>query len=286
MGEKRRHDSDSGSGSGSESDTGKGKQAATEDYSDSDSLKSNEIVDVDFDFFDFQPADFHSLKPMLAASFGDDSDMFNLSELADMILYQNAIGSTVKVDGESDPYAFMSVLGMKQHKDREAIRQVREYLLKKAGRQRDQLGKLLDASNVGLLFNERVVNMPPQIVVPMLRMLMEETQRAVDAHEPFDFEYFVLLCPMYREVAADDSDTEEPPGKPGQEGLDAHGRVEDEFIEEFAHLKFDFKFSKLKRVADARNTFADTGLLPSRRCLVIHRSQISPIIARLESVLE
>ncbi|KAJ2851800.1 Mss4p nuclear export [Coemansia brasiliensis] len=282
MGEKRRHDSDS------ESDADdKGKQAASGYSSDSDSLKSNEIVDVDFDFFDFQPTDFHSLKPMLAASFGDDSDLFNLSELVDMILYQNAIGSTVKVDGESDPYAFMTVLGMKQHEDREPIKQIREYLLRKAGKRRDEVAKLLDTSNAGLLFNERVVNMPPQIVVPMLRMLMEETQRAVDAQEPFDFEYFVLLCPMYREVAPADSDSEEAGGqKANPEGIDAYGRVEDEFIEEFAHLKFDFKFSKLKRVADARNTFADTGLLPSRRCLVIHKSQIGPIIARLESVLE
>ncbi|KAJ2454333.1 Mss4p nuclear export [Coemansia sp. RSA 2336] len=278
MGEKRRHDSDS------ESDASKGKQAATSDCSDSDSLKSNEMVDVDFDFFDFQQTDFHSLKPMLVTSFGDDADMFDLSELVDMILYQNAIGSTVKVDGESDPYAFMSVLGMKQHEGKGVMKQIREYLLKKAGKQREQLHEILESSNVGLLLNERVVNMPPQIVVPMLRMLMDETQRAVDAGEPFDFEYFVLLCPMYRETAAADSDSEE--ARPSHEGFDAYGHVEDEFVEEFAQLKFDFKFSKLKRVADARNTFADTGLVPSRRCLVIHRSKINPIIARLESVLE
>jgi protein BCP1 len=46
-----------------------------------------------------------------------DSQLFNLSELADIILSQPLLGSTVKVDGnETDPYAFLTVLNLETHK--------------------------------------------------------------------------------------------------------------------------------------------------------------------------
>lgn len=61
--------------------------------------------------------DFHGLKNLLRQLFDNDAQEFNLSELADLILSQPLLGSTVKVDGnESDPYAFLTVLNMQEHK--------------------------------------------------------------------------------------------------------------------------------------------------------------------------
>ncbi|KAJ2476907.1 Mss4p nuclear export [Coemansia sp. RSA 2131] len=285
MGEKRPHasESESESESGSShrtesraSDRGdrhlNSKQTDGSD-SDDDSVGSNEIVNVDFEFFDPQPIDFHAMKRMFEGSFGDDSDQFNTSALVDLILSQPEIGSTVKMDDDSDPYAFMTVLSTRR--DSEVITQLCQYLVKKAGPKAPALSQLLDTHHVGLLFSERVINMPPQVVVPMLRMLMTEIEKA----QGFDFEYFVLVCSMYSEVPGDDE-----PAKACE--MDVFVHAEEEFMEEFAHLVFDFKFSRLKRVAEARNTFADAGLAPSRRCLVIHRSKIDSILARLEDVLE
>jgi protein BCP1 len=76
------------------------------------------MVNVDFEWFDPQPAvDFHGLKNLLRQLFDNDAQMFDLSALADLILSQPTLGSTVKVDGnESDPYAFLSVLNLQEHK--------------------------------------------------------------------------------------------------------------------------------------------------------------------------
>lgn len=76
------------------------------------------MVNVDFEWFDPQPAvDFHGLKHLLRQLFDADAQDFNMSELADLILSQPTLGSTVKVDGnESDPYAFLSVLNLQEHK--------------------------------------------------------------------------------------------------------------------------------------------------------------------------
>lgn len=76
------------------------------------------MLNVEFEWFDPSPdVDFHGLKMLLRQLLDVDNQLFNLSELADMILAQPLLGSTVKVDGiESDPYAFLTVLNMHEHR--------------------------------------------------------------------------------------------------------------------------------------------------------------------------
>lgn len=72
------------------------------------------MIDVQFEWFDPQPAhDFHGLKTLLRQLLDVDSTLFDLSALAELVLAQPLLGSTVKVDGnETDPYAFLSVVGV------------------------------------------------------------------------------------------------------------------------------------------------------------------------------
>lgn len=75
------------------------------------------MLDVEFEWFDPQPEhDFQGLKVLLRQLFDIDAVSFNLSELADLVLAQPLLGSTVKVEGnESDPYAFLTVLSLQEH---------------------------------------------------------------------------------------------------------------------------------------------------------------------------
>lgn len=77
-----------------------------------------DMVNVDFEWFDPQPAvDFHGLRNLLRQLLDNDAQLFDLSALTDLILSQPLLGSTVKVDGnESDPFAFLTVLNLQQHK--------------------------------------------------------------------------------------------------------------------------------------------------------------------------
>lgn len=76
------------------------------------------MVNVDFEWFDPQPEhDFHGLKTLLRQLFDVDATLFDLSALANLILAQPLLGSTVKVDGnETDPYAFLTVLNLHAHR--------------------------------------------------------------------------------------------------------------------------------------------------------------------------
>ncbi|CAJ0755419.1 10877_t:CDS:2, partial [Entrophospora sp. SA101] len=76
-----------------------------------------EIINVDFDFFDPKDSDFHSIKTLLKQLFSSDSELFELSELTELIVNQPSVGTTVKVDGsDSDPFAFLTVLNINEHK--------------------------------------------------------------------------------------------------------------------------------------------------------------------------
>lgn len=76
------------------------------------------MLDVEFEWFDPQPEhDFHGLKTLLRQLFDVDAQSFDLSALTDLILAQPLLGSTVKVDGnETDPYGFLTVLNLHEHK--------------------------------------------------------------------------------------------------------------------------------------------------------------------------
>lgn len=81
---------------------------------DDDSESS--LVNVDFDFFDPQEIDFLALKRLLAQLFQADTELLYIHELAELILSQPLVGTTVKTDGrESDPYAILTVLNMHVH---------------------------------------------------------------------------------------------------------------------------------------------------------------------------
>jgi len=76
------------------------------------------MIDVDFEWFDPNPeVDFHGLKTLLRQLLDVDNELFDLSALADIILAQPGLGSTVKTDGEeTDPYAFLTVLSVNEHR--------------------------------------------------------------------------------------------------------------------------------------------------------------------------
>ena len=77
-------------------------------------------MNVEFEWFDPQPeTDFHGLKTLCRQLLDSDHQLFDLSALADLILSQPTLGSTVKVDGkETDPYAFLTVLNLYEHRVR------------------------------------------------------------------------------------------------------------------------------------------------------------------------
>ena len=189
--------------------------------------------------FDPQPAhDFHGLKTLLRQLFDIDSTLFDISALAELILSQPLVGTTVKVGtNESDPYAFLTVLNVNLHrKSNAAIDTLTTYILEKSKTNKKlfgELGRILGKESaaekgggLGLILTERMVNMPVEVAPPMYKMLKEEVEWALEEREPYDFEAFLVLSKTYTEVPCqldmedkddeqgDDSEEEQAKPKP------------------------------------------------------------------------
>src|SRR5882757_3378878 len=113
------------------------------------------MVNVEFEWFNFKPdIDFHGVKSLLRQLFDVDSQLFDLSGLADLILSQPTVGSTVKVDGEdTDAYAFLTILNLHEHREKKVIKDLTAYLIEKSKSSHTlaPLSNVLASSQVGLV---------------------------------------------------------------------------------------------------------------------------------------
>ncbi|KAH9043879.1 p21-C-terminal region-binding protein-domain-containing protein [Lactarius pseudohatsudake] len=177
------------------------KRKQTDEEEEVGSETESGRVQVDFEFFDPNPdIDFVALKRLIGQLFQADADIFRPHLLAELILSQPLVGTTVKTDGrESDPYAFLTVLNMHVHKDHPSIKALTEYILSKSEADpslHQTLQRILSpnaSSHLGFVFSERLVNMPVEIVPHMYRMLADEIQWACDDGEPYHFSHILVL---------------------------------------------------------------------------------------------
>ena len=245
------------------------------------------MLNVEFEWFDPQPEhDFHGLKSLLRQLFDVDNQLFDLSELADLILSQPLLGSTVKVDGnETDPYAFLTILNLHEHEDKEVIKDLLAWLHKKASTNPGltPLFDLLSKSTVpkvGLILTERLINVPSEVSPPMYNMLLEEIQWAIEEKEPYDFTHYLIISKTYEEVESKLDQEESRPrkkkkrvGKTEKEVLYFH--PEDEVFERHALCHGGFEYTKQgdEGQSDSKRAFQELGIRPQGHMVLLEASK-------------
>lgn len=265
---------------------------------DSKEHESDDLVQVDFDFFSPASIDFHGLKSLLSQTYNFLPDL-NVSDFADLIINNNELGTTVKCDGEgSDPYALLTCLGMANGDVCKVLKPfvsgMMSRLGKKGGKFHDKLKELLDSDKLGLLINERLINMPPQIAPPMYKMLLEEMEGAESMK---NIDYVLYLARVYKEVEAQVDDDEQEGGeedaepkkkkakkqKQKQPNADIfYFQSDDELLAQKAELVFDFK-PPSTQVTDSRRVFYDFGIDPARRLMLVRKDALKAFSAQVEN---
>ncbi|KAG2208539.1 hypothetical protein INT47_010235 [Mucor saturninus] len=252
-----------------------------------------DIVDVDFDFYNPDDIDYHALKKLLTQLFASDAEMLELGDFADILIEENQVGTTVKVDDQkSDPYAILSVINLNQYKDKTGVKQLCTYLSNKCPKKNETMNKavkkilsLSTDKHVGWVVSERFINMPVEIMAPMYTMLQEEIKKAVIADEPYAFEWYMFISKTYKEVTstADEENEDQPEQKKLKTDINSetfYFQSEDEIISKYAEYQFDFKFtnSEKEQAADSRRAFSDFGIAPSRKLLLVHKSKFDDLV--------
>jgi len=239
------------------------------------------IVNVDFELFNYDPEiDFHGVKTLLRQLFDADAQLFDLSGLSDMIITQNTIGSTCKVDGkENDAYAFITVLNMQEHRSKKPIAQLIEYLSERAKTNQDLAGTvpelLASGKHVGLVLSERLINMPAEVIPPMWRFMIEEIEAAVEDKEPYEFTHYLVVSRTYHEVESTLDQTERKKKKGRAEAELQYFHPEDEEMRKHALASGTYSYIKENEfVSDSKRAFQEAGIKPCGFMMLIEANKI------------
>ncbi|CAE6507447.1 unnamed protein product [Rhizoctonia solani] len=258
--------------------------------------ETKELVDVDFEFFGPTEIDYLALKRLLNQLFSTDANLFQIEKLTELILEQPGIGSTVKTDGiDSDPYAILTVLNMNVHKgyvkDHPSIKAIISYLLEKVPKDSSTgtvLGNIFSpqalaasSGHTGLIISERLINMPPQIMPPMYRMLGEELVNAASQNEPFSFDNYVLVSRCFRFDDNEESatGTSQPVKKQKRKGgILRSYHAEDEHIEKIASAKAEYEYTS--RIEREQDSF---GVDVAGRVMVFPHSKFAALVSLVDA---
>lgn len=214
-----------------------------------------------------------------------------------MILEQPALGSTVKTEGEeSDPFAFLTVLNMHEHREKNVMKQLSTWLATKAAANPSlgQLRELLapqSSAQVGLVLCERFINMPHQIVPPLYTMLQDELAEAVKEKEPYEFTHYLIVSKCYTEVASKLDLEDNPPSKKSKAG-GANAEVfffhpEDEVWQKHAvaQAEFDYNLVGADGASDSKRAFQELGIRPQGCAMLIEASKFGQAVKNVEEYL-
>ena len=254
------------------------------------------MVNVDFEWFNFKPdIDFHGVKSLLRQLLDVDSQLVDLSALADLILSQPTVGSTVKVDGEdTDAYAFLTILNLREHREKKVIKDLTQYILEKAKTSQSLAplnGLLSSSAQVGLVLAERLINVPAEISPPMYNMLIDEIEAAVEDKEPYEFTHYLLISKTYCEIASalDQEDTprtkKSKAGKSDRETFYFH--PEDEVLQRHALASGSYEYTKDEGegMADSKRAFQEMGIKPQGSMILIEASKFEGAVKAISEYL-
>ncbi|XP_026462243.1 protein BCCIP homolog [Ctenocephalides felis] len=269
---------------------------SSDEGSDQEVYSGHEEIQVDFEGRNPTDSDFHGIKQLLNQLFLKAH--INLSELSDLLIGQNYIGSVVK-QSDADPdededdemtdindvFGITSVINITQKKNLECVQQLRKLLVELAEQNAtDTTNKLIqdilnDEENcTGLLINERFINIPAQISVPLLENLQSEINRAVSKKMPYKFVYYILICKLYK-----NEQTKKKKSKKSEPDV-IWSNPEEEYILPEALASFEFS---VKSEADSGLggdwKEGDSEMTPYRKIMILRADSLPRIIETIKT---
>ena len=185
----------------SESDDDEEEEDEEEDEDESDvdgEDDDDKFIDVEIEFVTPREEHFINLKSYLTSYC--DGSQYNVSELVDMILKQDNVGSViasrVSAEEEEDPLGVLTVVSLDKAKEFKCLAEIKAHIAKKAPKEEAKLVRdALNANKTGLILSERLVNVPQDVGGPLVKQLFDEIKWAVkdEKKKEFDFDQYILV---------------------------------------------------------------------------------------------
>lgn len=261
-----------------------------EDASEATAGSADRQVNVEFVFLDPREEHFHSVKQFLV-SYMPPSQPFDVSGLANAIVNQVTTGTMVCVEGEPDVYGFITALSLQRYANEPSMKQIVQYIRKKCPADlQQQLTSIIETKQCGIVFNERMVNLPYQLVPVLHSALHEDIEWAIEnedtpeLRQSFDFEYFLILATstvdLVASTPANGSGKSKAKGKKTKSETKFYQNFEDEFLEQEADVLFSFEMPKSDRDRSETAKKLTTVMLVKR---VKHKAAVGNIAAMINA---
>ncbi|XP_055905869.1 protein BCCIP homolog [Eupeodes corollae] len=260
-----------------------------------DAYTGNEEIQVDFEGRSPTDTDFHGISQLFHQLFLKAH--INVNEMAEIVIAQNYVGSVIfqsEIEGEEeDPedddmydsnmiFGITTAINMTAKKDKQCIEQLRSYIISKAEKHatdatlvhlRDVLAN--EARPVGFLINERFINIPPQISVPLLENLHKEIKQANEKKMPFGFVYFIMIIKFHRREAKKNKPQE-----------DVYVNAEEEVIAKQAVQSFEFSVAGECDSGLTGNWLEeDDALTPYRKIVLFDATKLPLLIDSIQTFI-
>ncbi|XP_058476123.1 protein BCCIP homolog [Solea solea] len=268
-----------------------------DDSRDEDSEEEiNEEVMVDFEAHTISHSDFNGIKKLLQQLFLKAH--VNTSEMTDIIIQQNHVGSVVKQadvpedsddDDPNEVFGFITMLNLTERKGVQFVEEVKELILDQCEKNSThsstvQLEQILEDTSkpVGFLLSERFINVPPQIALPLHKQLQEELAEAQTTNKPSGRCHYCLMISKTCKEA-----TKSIPargGAPKEEYIFVN--AEEEFFYEQAIMKFHYSVQEeADSCLSGRWSFDDVPMKPFRTVMLIPADRMPAIMDKLKEYL-
>lgn len=245
----------------------------------------------------------------------------DLNELSEVIISQNTIGSVLwqciddpavpepkadkKEEGaameeESDDdddedndtiFGVTSVLNLSNPQKKGSLKQLRSYLIEKCDKEvAEKLKAILEDESkpTGFILNERFINIPPQIAVPMLENLQKEMQRAVAKKMPFKFAQYLMLVKFYRsEVKQKKPNSKKDEKNRNKQPVVHFSNPEEEIFDKDLMLSYEFSVAGDTDTGLTGNWLeADKALQPYRRVIMFDANNLTTMIDQIKEFID
>lgn len=274
-------------------------ETADEDDIEEEDEELHEEVNVEFEAHSISDNDSDGIKKLLQQLFLKAP--VNTSEMTDILIHQNHIGSVIKqaeIFDESDDeddvdevFGFISLLNLTERKGTQCTEQIKELVLSQCEKNCEQsmveqLDKLLSDTTkpVGFLLSERFINVPPQIALPMHQQLQKELTEAQRTNKPCGkCYYYLLISKTFTEAK---SSARKKGGSTHQKKDLMFSNAEEEFFYENSLLKFSYSVQEESdSCLGGRWSFEDVPMKPSRTVMVIPADRMNAIMDKLKEYL-
>ncbi len=167
---------------------------------------SNNIVDVNFDFVDFNESYFHMTRQLISNSAWAS---FGVSEITNAVIDQVAVGTVIKVDEAIT--GFITALNIDNSHIKHSSKEIQKFLLSSCpnkARMEQILSLNLsthDKQSVGYLISERLVNLPSELSPALHRSFLDDVEWASGStsgindvlRKELSFKYLILFSTVY-----------------------------------------------------------------------------------------